>query len=189
MLAAGALCASCVAAGSQPGWESPRRFRLGEVRLMARGSALWMTRVELSLSLVAAQSAPMLTTGTLAISSVAPLGDPAAGESWWAAGVRGSNLDFREPVRLSVPAHEPPGFRGDLRLTSGSPIYFSRERTAEAVGSILEMPRKTGQLGYRLPLDDGINLQPELVFTLRPGQNAFNASKVVGGSVRLVFTF
>lgn len=148
-----------------------------------------MARVELSLALAAAEPEPVLSTGTLAISSIRPLGDNAGGEELWITVRSDNQLDFREPVKLSVPAHEQVVFRGDLRLTTKSPIYFARERTAEAVGSILELPRRSGQLGYRLPLDDRINLQPELIFTLRPGQSAFNASKVVGGSVRLVFTF
>lgn len=156
---------------------------------MERSPALWMARVELSVSLSAAEPSPALRLGSFAIGSVAPLGDKDAADTWLARAVGGPQLNFSDRVKLSVPAREQPGFRGDVRLSTSSPIYFARERTAEAVGSILELPRKSGQLGYRLPLDDRINLQPELVFTLRPGQSAFNASKVVGGSVRLVFTF
>ncbi|MDX2017862.1 MAG: hypothetical protein SFY95_09540 [Planctomycetota bacterium] len=174
----------------QPAEQPPRRFRLGEVRLLERAPDLWMARIELSVAPVASEPAPILRLGRLAIGGVMPTGFVAIGQPLLAIGpAPAQQLNFAEPVKLSVPARETPGFRGEARVTNSSPIYFARERTAEAVGSILELPRKSGQLGYRLPLDDRINLQPELVFTLRPGQSTFNASRVVGGSVRLVFTF
>ncbi len=109
----------------QPAEQGPRRFRLGEVRLLERAPDLWMARIELSVAPVASEPAPILRLGRFAIGGVMPTGFAAIGQPLLAIGpTPAQQLNFAEPVKLSVPARETPGFRGEARVTNSSPIYL-----------------------------------------------------------------